>query len=200
MKKILYLVIVSILLIFISNWYLIETKDNEILMRFDILNKVLTNPYWITKDISEMFPCDDIRDISDVKIIVIHHDSIPAIQGNRIIDIHNYHLQRGLEGFAYHFYIMPNGKTYKMYDIDKKTNHCRNYNGIALGICLNGDFENEYPSRFQYFAYWILVNYYKQKYNLTVYRHGELVETKCCGKNFNTDLNKKHILQWIMYF
>jgi len=59
----------------------------------------------------------------------------------------NYHVgTHGWPGVAYHFVILKNGTIEWNHELGIKSYHVGNSNGIAVGICLVGDFRSESPT------------------------------------------------------
>lgn len=82
-----------------------------------------------------------IRPLSQVKYLVIHHTAGPDTQTPD--EIARYHIQsNGWGGVGYHFIISKNGTTYYVGDLSTARAHVKNYNHLALGICLVGTFMN----------------------------------------------------------
>jgi hypothetical protein len=64
------------------------------------------------------------------------------------------------------------------------------YNSDSIGVCLNGDFSRNPPSREQYFALVSLVQYLQEYCNIkpaNVYFYGQLVRIDSPGKAFPND-------------
>ena len=66
--------------------------------------------------------------------------------------------------------------------------HATNHNSKSIGICFEGNFENETMCAAQKQAGIELVNYLKEKYKITkVLKHKDVGKTACPGKNFPFD-------------
>lgn len=123
------------------------------------------------------------RDISKINKIILHHSGVEVLQN--IETIHNYHLSKGWAGIGYHYYIRKDGSVYEGRAIDIVGAHCSNFNTDSIGICCEGNFDNETMNDKQKEALKILVKYLYQKYNIkTIAGHRNFNKTSCPGKNF----------------
>lgn len=122
------------------------------------------------------------------KYIIIHHRA-----GNGDAEsIHNLHLTWGWTGFGYHFYVRKDGSVYRGRPIEMVGAHCKGQNSYSVGICFEGNFENEKMSDAQMKAGQELVSYIKKIYpNVDVKGHRDFDATACPGKNFPFDKIKK---------
>ena len=127
------------------------------------------------------------RDENTINSIVIHHDAIKQNGHLRIKDIVKYHLtERNYPSVAYHYYIDSEGTIYHLVASNIVTYHTIGANLNSLGICLNGNFNEEDPTELQKRSLKVLINWLKGQYNIqNVNLHRELnPETDCPGKNF----------------
>ena len=118
---------------------------------------------------------------SETKYIVIHHRA-----GNGDAQsIHSLHLNRGYTGIGYHFYVRKDGSVYRGRPIDVVGAHCKGENARSIGVCFEGNFENETMSDVQIKAGQQLVSYLKGLYpNAEIKKHKDLGSTSCPGKSF----------------
>lgn len=130
------------------------------------------------------------RDTAGITDITIHHSA--GTDTETIADMANWHVNgRGWPGIAYHFVIDKKGQIYQTNPIEKYTYHNGFNNRGAIGICVQGNFENTYPSGAQIYALYWLIRYLKQKYPSIKYLMGHKEyegTTLCPGKNINLDL------------
>lgn len=113
--------------------------------------------------------------------IILHH----SVGNGSIYDIHNVHLGKGWKGVAYHFYVRKDGSVYEGRPIDKIGGHTMGYNNTSVGICFEGNFENETMSEPQKKSGRQLVSFVKEKYpNAEVIKHSDVNATACPGTNF----------------
>lgn len=119
-----------------------------------------------------------------VDYIVLHHE---AGQGT-VEAVHNYHLSLGWAGIAYHFYVRRDGSIYRGRPEDKQGGHTKGYNNCSIGICAEGNFQEETMYDAQKEALRGLVLELRAKYpNAKVVRHSDLSATACPGKNYPFD-------------
>lgn len=121
---------------------------------------------------------------SQTNYIILHHRA-----GNGdTMSIHNLHLNRGFSGIGYHYYIRKDGSIYTGRPIGTVGAHCSNYNSKSVGVCFEGNFDNEKMCEVQKKAGIELVKYLKGIYkSAVVIRHKDKAATACPGKNFPFD-------------
>ena len=94
----------------------------------------------------------------------------------------------GGHGAGYNFLVRKDGSIYELRDIKYVPAHATNYNTCSIGICFEGNFEEEKMGQAQIEAGIWLVAYLKSKYNITlVQKHKDVNATSCPGKNFPFD-------------
>lgn len=127
-----------------------------------------------------------VRDLSKIDRIILHHAAAKECSAE---DIHRWHLARGFAGAGYNYLVRKDGSVYALRPINWAGAHCTNYNTCSIGICFEGNYEEETTmSEAQRQAGKELVAYIKQKYNINkVYKHKDLQATSCPGKNFPFD-------------
>lgn len=118
---------------------------------------------------------------SRTNYIILHHRA-----GNGdVYSIHDQHLNQGYAGIGYHFYVRKDGSIYRGRPINKIGAHCLNNNHNSIGICFEGDFENEIMPQAQKKAGAELVQYLKNTFKgIKVMEHKDMMATACPGKNF----------------
>lgn len=118
------------------------------------------------------------------KYIILHHRA-----GNGDVQsIHNQHLGQGWSGIGYHFYVRKDGKVYSGRPINMVGGHTTNYNSVSVGVCFEGNFENEKMKAKQLDSGRELIAYLKSKYpNAKVKKHRDFNATVCPGKYFPFD-------------
>ena len=119
--------------------------------------------------------------------IILHHTGVAVEQSVEVI--HNYHKNSlGYAGIGYHFYIRKNGEIYRGRPEDTVGAHAYGSNNDSIGICFEGNFEEEQMTEAQIKSGKELVNYLKEKYNINkVQMHRDVNQTSCPGKNFKFD-------------
>ena len=112
---------------------------------------------------------------------VFHHS---ACHGS-VEDIHRMHLANGWSGIGYHIYIRLDGKVYKGRPIDMIGAHASGVNYNTIGVCCEGNFENEQMPEAQKQALKEVVSWLRKEYGITRFRkHSDVSKTACPGKNF----------------
>ena len=121
---------------------------------------------------------------SRTTLLVLHHDA-----GSTAQQIHNYHrYTNGWCGIAYHYYVRKDGTIYLGRPEGMIGGHCLGYNSTSIGICFEGNFENEQMGQTQINAGWELIADILRRYpGITVRRHKDLNQTACPGRNFPFD-------------
>lgn len=115
--------------------------------------------------------------------IVLHH----AAANGSVEDVHRWHLGNGWAGIGYHFYVRKDGKVYRGRPESWIGSHTSGHN-TKLGICAEGNFEQEKMPAAQQKAITELLVYLFNKYGeLKVYKHRDLDSTACPGKNYPFD-------------
>ena len=71
--------------------------------------------------------------------IVLHH----AAMNGSVEDIHRVHKNKGWAGIGYHFYVRKDGSIYRGRPEYAIGAHASGSNYNSLGICAEGNFENE---------------------------------------------------------
>ena len=123
----------------------------------------------------------------ETKHIVLHHR---AGVGD-VESIHYGHLNNGWAGIGYHFYIRKDGKIYRGRPIEKIGAHTEGYNGVSVGVCFEGNYENENMTDAQIKSGKKLVGYLKNLYpDAVVGYHKDFAATACPGKNFPDEIKK----------
>ena len=116
--------------------------------------------------------------------IIIHHRA-----GNGdVMSIHQTHLNNGWSGIGYHYYVRKDGSIYTGRPEYASGAHTVDYNSQSIGVCFEGNFENEKMKEKQLESGRELIAYLKLKYpNANVKKHRDFNATACPGKNFPFD-------------
>lgn len=116
--------------------------------------------------------------------IVTHHAAAKNCDAKTI---HGWHLNNGWSGIGYHFVVRKDGTIERGRPIDKVGAHCSGHNSDTIGICFEGNFQEEKMSDVQLKAGQELIAYLLDLYKLKksdVVGHRDLMATSCPGKNF----------------
>lgn len=132
---------------------------------------------------------------NDPTILVYHHTAIKNISPE---DIDKLHKNKGWKGIGYHYYIRKDGTIYKGREDDAEGSHVKGHNKESIGICVEGNFEDEYLSDKQIESLRKLSVYICLKYNIKdILPHKELGKTLCPGKNFPLEQIKNDVIKEI---
>ena len=127
--------------------------------------------------------------------LVYHHTAIKNISPE---DINKLHKNKGWKGIGYHYYIRKDGTIYKGREDDAEGSHVKGYNKESIGICVEGNFEEEYLSDEQIESLKKISLYICLKYNIKdILPHKELGKTLCPGKNFPLEEIKNDVIKEI---
>lgn len=122
---------------------------------------------------------------SKTEYIIIHHAAATKCSAD---DIHKIHLGNGWTGIGYHFYVTKSGEVFTGRPIDTVGAHTSNYNSVGIGVCFEGNFENESMTKTQIEAGQELIGYLKGIYpKAKIKKHRDFNATACPGKNFPFD-------------
>lgn len=114
--------------------------------------------------------------------IILHH---AAATSCTVEDIDRWHRNEGYTCIGYHFFIRKNGEIYRGRREDAVGAHAYGGNLDSIGICFEGNFENENMPKAQLEAGKELITYLKDKYKITkIEKHKDVNATLCPGKNF----------------
>ncbi|SFD08926.1 peptidoglycan recognition protein family protein [Clostridium uliginosum] len=125
------------------------------------------------------------------KLLVFHHTASKQLTPQQI---HDMHINKEWAGIGYHFYIKKDGTIYRGRPEDAIGAHIKGKNKDSLGICLEGNLEEENPTEDEIKSLEKLSTYLIVKYNINkVQGHGDTYDTLCPGKNFPMELVKEEI-------
>lgn len=119
--------------------------------------------------------------------IVLHNSGVSVLQD--VETIHNYHKNSlGWAGIGYHFYVRKDGSVYRGRPEDTVGAHAYGSNGDSIGICFEGNYDEETMTEAQKRAGQELVTILKEKYCISkIQGHRDVCSTSCPGKNFPFD-------------
>ena len=119
---------------------------------------------------------------SSTQYIILHH----AAANCTAMQTHIFHRDtKGWIGIGYNFFVSKDGKIYAGRPIDTTGAHCVNYNNKSVGVCFEGNFEQEQMCEAQKEAGRKLVKYIKSYYpSAVIKQHKDLAATACAGKYF----------------
>lgn len=121
--------------------------------------------------------------MKEVEGILLHNSGVSVLQSIEVI--HNYHKNKGWAGIGYHYYVRKDGSIYRGRTENMAGAHCPGVNSISIGICAEGNFNEEIMSEVQKQAIIELVKDIKSRYNIKwIKGHREILATSCPGANF----------------
>ncbi len=114
--------------------------------------------------------------------IILHHAAIANCTAD---DIDRWHKNKGYSKIGYHFFVTKDGDIYRGREENMIGAHAYGANYNSIGICAEGNFQNEKMNDIQKNSLKELVSYLKQKYNIDkVEGHSGVNATACPGSNF----------------
>lgn len=125
------------------------------------------------------------------KTIIFHHTGTSVVTPEAINEDHK---EKGYEGIGYHFYIRKDGTIYRGRPEEAIGAHAYGKNYGTLGVCIEGDLEDEYITDAQINSLVKLSTDMIIKYNIEdCVGHKDVFETLCPGENFPMDNIKERI-------
>ncbi|MBN1059884.1 N-acetylmuramoyl-L-alanine amidase [Clostridium botulinum] len=124
-------------------------------------------------------------------LLVFHHTASSNLTPTKI---HEMHMAKKWSGIGYHFYIRKDGTVYRGRPEEAIGAHIKGQNKNTLGICIEGNLEEEQPTEQEIEALEKLSTYLIIKYNIYgVQGHGDTYDTLCPGENFPMENVKQAI-------
>ena len=121
--------------------------------------------------------------MKEVEGIVLHNSGVTVLQS--VETIHNYHKNKGWAGIGYHYYVRKDGSVYRGRPENMAGAHCPGVNSTSIGICAEGNFNEETMTEVQKQAIIELVKDIKSRYDIKwIKGHREILATSCPGANF----------------
>lgn len=100
-------------------------------------------------------------------------------------EINEYHKSKGWKGIGYNYYIRKDGSIYSGRPENAEGAHTKGENNSSIGICLEGNFEDEFLTKGQLESLSKLSLYISLKYDIyEIIGHKDVYSTLCPGKNF----------------
>lgn len=128
---------------------------------------------------------DEVKSNNSPKSIIIHHTAVDNLTPENInLD----HKKRGYGGIGYHFYIRKDGTVYRGREEELEGAHTIGRNHDSIGICIEGNFENEELNEIQENSLVMLITEMIIKYNIKdIIGHRDEYQTLCPGKNLSIE-------------
>lgn len=128
--------------------------------------------------------------------LVYHHTASTKISPEKINEMHR---NNGWSGIGYHYYIRKDGVIYKGRPEEAVGAHTIGRNKDSIGICLEGNFEEEQVTDKQKESLELLSLQLILKYNIkSIIGHKEEYSTLCPGENFPMDKVKNDLVDKII--
>lgn len=117
------------------------------------------------------------RKLSDICLIILHHRG----GAGSVESIHQQHIKNGWAGIGYNYYIRFGGKVFEGRPLQYVPSHCAGNNSKSIGICLEGDFRKQQPTKLQMASLRELIKELKKEYPSIkkVLNHNDLYATQC---------------------
>jgi N-acetylmuramoyl-L-alanine amidase len=113
-------------------------------------------------------------------------------------EVNEFHKSKGWKGIGYNFYIRKDGTIYSGRPENAEGAHTRGENNNSIGICLEGNFEEEGPSKAQIDSLVNLSLYISLKYDIyKIMGHKDVYETLCPGRNFPIDEIRDKVINFL---
>ena len=134
---------------------------------------------------------DEVEANNSPKSVIIHHTAVDNLTPENINEDHK---RRGYGGIGYHFYIRKDGTVYKGREEKLEGAHTIGRNYDSIGICIEGNFEDEELNEMQEKSLVMLVTDMVIKYNISdIIGHKDEYQTLCPGKNISIEDIKQKV-------
>ncbi len=121
--------------------------------------------------------------MQEVEGIVLHNSGVTVLQS--VETIHNYHKNKGWAGIGYQYYVRKDGSVYRGRPENMAGAHCPSVNSTSIGICAEGNFNEENMPDVQKQSIIDLIKDIKSRHNIKwIKGHREILATSCPGTNF----------------
>lgn len=165
--------------------YNIKLSYEDIIHIKDGLNIEYTIYQWV----------NGLKMINKPKILIFHHSAIKAITVEKIDNLHK---NKGWEGIGYHYFIAKDGAIYEGRPEGAEGAHTIGKNRESIGICVEGNLEEEEITLNQIVSIEKLSLYLCLKYDINdILQHKDFANTLCPGKNFPIDEIKNSVIDSI---
>lgn len=130
--------------------------------------------------------------------IIYHHAADTSMTA---LEAHELHLKNGWEGIGYQFFITKDGVINRGRPESAEGAHTKGENNHSIGICLEGNFEEEYINDKQREALINLSIYICLKYDINnIVGHKDLGNTLCPGANTDIKEIRNRVLEGLKDF
>lgn len=165
--------------------YNIKVSYEDIIHIKDELNIEHTTYQWV----------NGLKMINKPKILIFHHSAIKAITVEKIDELHK---AKGWQGIGYHYFISKDGTIYEGRPEGAEGAHTIGKNSESIGICVEGNLEEEEITLNQIVSIENLSLYLCLEYDINdILQHKDFANTLCPGKNFPIDEIKNSVIDSI---
>lgn len=135
--------------------------------------------------------------------VIIHHTA-DSYTGDQLDKVNAWHKERfemkSKRGFwvGYHYLIEKSGEVIQTRELDEEGAHTKGWNLSAIGVCLAGNFDLEYPAEKQMDSLKALFDslFGRDKLRLTdISFHREFKNTNCPGLHFTDEYLIRELLR-----
>lgn len=127
--------------------------------------------------------------------IIIHHSASKEINVEAIDKMHR---GKGWSGIGYHYFINKKGEIYQGRPEKAIGAHAYKNNQNTIGVCIEGNFEEEIIEETEYKSLINLLKYISLKYPIKeIQGHRDVVDTLCPGKNIKDKEIKQDVINAI---
>jgi N-acetyl-anhydromuramyl-L-alanine amidase AmpD len=117
--------------------------------------------------------------------LILHHLGAESASAE---SIHRYHMSKGWAGIGYHYYVTKKGEIFRGRPEAMRGAHTSDWNYCSIGVCFEGNFENEFMNAEQLKAGRELIADINSRYGSIVKGcHRQYGQTACPGANFPFD-------------
>lgn len=204
LDKFRYMLLLGI--IFIGIFATINYFKYDILKAYKISYRGMYGKYLSDSKIENLIEDIDINEIeydwaeeleyNNKPTQIIYHHSASSSKSPE--SIHEYHKNNGWSGIGYHYYITKDGVIYNGRPENAEGAHTKGQNKNSIGICLEGNFEDEEITLEQSQSLYEISMYIALKYDIyKIIGHGDAGQTLCPGKNFDVEKMKDSVINGV---
>ena len=193
-------------IIFIGIFATINYYKYDILKFYKISYREIYGKNLSYEDINNLRESMDIKEIkyewgeeleyNNKPTKIIYHHS--ASFSRSAESIHEFHKGKGWSGIGYQYYIRKDGTIYSGRPENADGAHTIGENKTSIGICVEGNFEEEEITKKQVNSLYKLSLYIALKYDIyKIIGHGDAGETLCPGENFPLETMRETVIQGV---
>lgn len=204
LDKLWYMILLTI--VFISVFATINYFKYDILKSYKISYREIYGKYLSDKEIENLRESININEIeyeweeeleyNNKPTEIIYHHSASFSKSPE--SIHEFHKSKGWSGIGYQYYIRKDGTIYNGRPEGADGAHAKGENKKSIGICVEGNFEEEELTKEQVQSLYELSMYVSLKYDIyKIIGHGDVNETLCPGESFPLEEMRESVINGI---